>query len=164
MIRVKTFTSQLKIFHAKNELEDLDRAVNEFIASGPVKSVVSVGDAVTTGEKGEAIGVIRVLAYEEGSPSLKETYLERLEAQLKEWGGEIEPLRRKAGKLGAQARAGIQGQLEELRERQETAGRKLQELKASGGGAWDELKAGAEGALDELKKGVESAVARFRKR
>ena len=65
MVKVKTFTSQLKIFHAKQELDDLDKAVNDFIASRGITRVVSVSDAVTAGEGGGAIGIIRVVAYEE---------------------------------------------------------------------------------------------------
>jgi hypothetical protein len=65
MIKVKSFTSQMKIFHAKQEIEELDRAVGEFIASAGIKKVISVSDVSTTGDKGETIGLIRVLAYEE---------------------------------------------------------------------------------------------------
>lgn len=65
MVRVKTFTSQLRIFHTMNELAQLDRTVNEFLASEGVGRVVSVSDAATTGTKGELIGIIRVVAYEE---------------------------------------------------------------------------------------------------
>lgn len=65
MVRVKTFTSQLRIFHTMNELAQLDRAVNDFLSSGEAKKVVSVSDTSTTGTKGELIGIIRVVAYEE---------------------------------------------------------------------------------------------------
>ena len=65
MIKVKTFTSQLRIFQGTHELSDLDRAVNDFISSGDIKNVISVSDAVTPGIRGEAAGIIRVLTYEE---------------------------------------------------------------------------------------------------
>ena len=64
MVRVRTFTSQLRIFHTMNELAQLDGAVNDFLSSGEVKRVISVSDAATTGIKGELIGIIRVVAYE----------------------------------------------------------------------------------------------------
>ena len=64
MIKVKTFTSALKIFHAKNELEKLDEMVNQFIQGNNVKKVISVSDAATTDDKGATIGLIRVIAYE----------------------------------------------------------------------------------------------------
>jgi len=65
MVRVKTFTSQLRIFHTMNELALLDRAVNDFLSAESVKKVVSVSDSTTTGTKGELIGIIRVVTYEE---------------------------------------------------------------------------------------------------
>ena len=63
MIKVKTFTNELRIFHAMNELDELDGQVNEFIEENGVKAVISVSDAVTQGE-GNSCGIIRVLAYE----------------------------------------------------------------------------------------------------
>ena len=64
MLKVKTFTSALKIFHAKEELDQLDAQVNKFIKEERVKNIVSVNDAVTASDKGETIGIIRVVAYE----------------------------------------------------------------------------------------------------
>jgi len=64
MIKVKTFASPLKIFHAKNELETLDNMVNQFISENDVKKIISVSDACTTDDNGATIGLIRVIAYE----------------------------------------------------------------------------------------------------
>ncbi len=64
MIRVKTFASPLKVFHAHEELEGLDRLVNDFLEEHGIGSVVSVSDTCTTDDSGASIGVIRVLAYE----------------------------------------------------------------------------------------------------
>ncbi len=64
MIKVKTFTSPLKIFHAKNELEALDRRVNRFIEDNNVNKINSISDACTTDDNGATIGIIRVIAYE----------------------------------------------------------------------------------------------------
>ncbi len=63
MIKVKTFTSELKILHTMAELDDLDRQVNKFIDENNIKSVVSVNDACTTDNTGATIGIIRVIAY-----------------------------------------------------------------------------------------------------
>ena len=64
MIKVKTFTSTLKIFHAKKELDELDQKVNQFIEESRLKKLISVSDACTTDDKGSTIGLIRVIAYE----------------------------------------------------------------------------------------------------
>ncbi len=164
MIKVKTFTSQLKIFYTMKELDELDRAVNEFIASRRIRKVVSVSDTVTTGEKGEAIGLIRVLAYEDPAAGAREKHIEKLEARLKDWGDEVEKVRAKADKLGTEAGARYRVQVDDLKVRQDAARKKLQELARSGGEAWDDLKSGAEAALEELKKGVEGAMSRMKKR
>jgi hypothetical protein len=64
MIKVKTFSTPLKIFHAKNELETLDQAVNTFIEEKKISKVISVSDACTTDDTGASIGLIRVVTYE----------------------------------------------------------------------------------------------------
>ena len=63
MVKVKTFTIPLKMFHAHEEFEQLDSEVNEFLAGENVKKVISVSDAVTTDDKGAAIGLVRVVTY-----------------------------------------------------------------------------------------------------
>jgi hypothetical protein len=64
MVKVKTFTSELKVFHTMNELADLDQQVNKFMEENDVKKVVSVSDTCTTDNTGATIGIVRVLAYE----------------------------------------------------------------------------------------------------
>ena len=64
MVKVKTFTSPLSVFHVREELTSLDQQVNDFISQNKVTRVVSVSDACTTDNTGAAIGVIRVVAYE----------------------------------------------------------------------------------------------------
>ena len=66
MVKVKTFTSEMQIFHARTELSQLDKQVNDFISKNAIKKVISVCDACTTDNSGATIGMIRVLAYEEG--------------------------------------------------------------------------------------------------
>ncbi len=64
MAKVKTFGSQLRIFHVKEELETLDKTVNEFIKKNKIKKVISVSDSTTANVDGGTIGVIRVITYE----------------------------------------------------------------------------------------------------
>jgi hypothetical protein len=163
MIRVKTFTSQLRIFHTHNELIELDQAVNEFIAARGIRKVISVSDSVTSGERGEAIGVIRVLAYEDPDDKGREKILGAMEKKLKDWGGEIDTIRGRADRLGTESRAKYQEQVKELRAKQELARQKVQEMKKAGGEAWEDLRAGAESAMNDLKKSVERAVSKWKK-
>ena len=66
MVKVKTFTSEIKIFHTMQELKQLDEQVNRFISEKGIKKVISVSDACTTDDKGATIGILRTLTYEEG--------------------------------------------------------------------------------------------------
>lgn len=65
MFRVKTFGMDLQPFKTMKALSELDRMVNEFLNNNPVKRVISVSDTPTTDDKGETIGLIRVVSYEE---------------------------------------------------------------------------------------------------
>jgi hypothetical protein len=64
MTKVKTFTSEIKVFHVTQELSSLDEQVNKFIAQEGIKRVISVSDTCTTDDNGATIGIIRVVAYE----------------------------------------------------------------------------------------------------
>lgn len=63
MIKVKTFTNEIRFLHAMKELEELDAQVNTFIDKNNIEKVVSVSDSCTSGD-GNTIGIIRVMAYE----------------------------------------------------------------------------------------------------
>ncbi len=63
MLKVKTFTNELKALHTMKELNDLDDQVNQFIQANKVQQVVSVSDSCTSAG-GDTIGIIRVLTYE----------------------------------------------------------------------------------------------------
>ena len=65
MDRVKTFTSPLKIFHTKQELEGLDEQVNSFVRENNIAKIISVSDTNTTDNSGATIGIVRVVVYEE---------------------------------------------------------------------------------------------------
>ena len=62
--KVKSFSTEVKIFQTMKELRTLDEEVNRFIVENGVKKVLSVSDTTTTDNTGASIGLIRVLAYE----------------------------------------------------------------------------------------------------
>ena len=66
MIKVKTFTSELKILRTMTELGCLDEQVNRFIKENKIKKIISVSDSCTTDDTGATIGIIRVVTYEQG--------------------------------------------------------------------------------------------------
>lgn len=63
MIKVKTFTNELKAMHTMKALNALDAQVNAFIAENHVRKVIAVSDTCTSAS-GDTIGIIRVLTYE----------------------------------------------------------------------------------------------------
>lgn len=64
MIKVRTFGIELKPLHTMHELAELDEMVNNFIVTQNIRQVISVSDSPTTDDKGETIGLIRVLCYQ----------------------------------------------------------------------------------------------------
>lgn len=64
MLKIKTFTSALRMFHVHNELTALDVEVNDFLQKNKIRKIVSVSDS-TTSSNGDTMGIIRVVAYEE---------------------------------------------------------------------------------------------------
>ena len=64
MFKVKTFGVEIRPLKTMHELADLDGMVNRFVEENNVKRIISVSDVSTTDDKGETIGLIRVLSYE----------------------------------------------------------------------------------------------------
>jgi hypothetical protein len=65
MIKVKTFGMEIRPLKTMHEMAALDEMVNKFIAGNNITKVVGVSDTSTTDDKGETIGLIRVLCYED---------------------------------------------------------------------------------------------------
>jgi uncharacterized coiled-coil DUF342 family protein len=94
----------------------------------------------------------------------KEEYQEKIEAQLKEWGGKLEELKARAAKAGAEAKVELQKQIETLKGKQDAAQKKLKEVRAASGEAFKDLKKGLEKSVDDLKEAWGGVVSRFRKK
>jgi len=94
--------------------------------------------------------------------SMKDAYEQKLQAQLDEWGAEINKLKAKADNAEADAQLEYYKQIEELRSMQESASNKLVELKEAGDDAWEDLKAGIDSAWDSLGNALKSAASRFK--
>ena len=87
---------------------------------------------------------------------------ERLEEQLKEWGVDIEKLKLRANKAGADAKTEIDREIATLRAKLNEAKKKLVELKTAGDAASVEMRKGIENAWLEMKKAFENATAKFK--
>lgn len=93
---------------------------------------------------------------------MKESYEQKLRAQLNVWDAEIDKLKAKAEQAEADAQLEYYKEIEELRSMQETAHEKLDELKEAGDDAWEDLKAGVDDAFGSLAGALKSATSRFR--
>ena len=85
---------------------------------------------------------------------LKEAYLAKREAELKEWDAQIVQLEAKAEQAQAQVKIHYYEQLESLRTKQTAVRDKLHELKQSSGAAWAKRYSRA----IVVKKGLDSAL------
>jgi chromosome segregation ATPase len=88
--------------------------------------------------------------------------VEKLEAQLKEWGIDLEKFRAKADKAKTEEKVKLDNEVGTLRAKMGEARKKLEELKKAGDAASGELKKGVESAWIELKKAFDSATAKFK--
>jgi len=94
--------------------------------------------------------------------SMKDAYIQKLEARMREWQADMDKMRAKADQAEADARADYEKQIKELQTRQEEAQQKLEELRQAGDDAWHDLKAGIESAWDTMGEAMRSAMSRFR--
>ena len=92
----------------------------------------------------------------------KEEYIQKLDAQLREWSTKIDELNAKAEKAKGDIKTEYTRQLEALKALQESAVKRLAEMTEASGQAWEELKVGAEKAWYELKSSLDNAIAKFK--
>lgn len=94
--------------------------------------------------------------------SLKDAYIDKMEAQLREWGAKIDELKAKTDKAEAGAKIECMKQLDSLKAKRDAAQTKLGEIRAAGEEAWESLKTGVEGAWSELKAAIDGAASKFK--
>jgi chromosome segregation ATPase len=89
--------------------------------------------------------------------------LEKLEAQLKEWGMDLEKFKAKADTTKEERKAEHEREIAALRAKLNEAQKKLGELKKAGDAASGELKKGVENAWADLKTAFENATLKFKR-
>jgi multidrug resistance efflux pump len=92
----------------------------------------------------------------------RDEYHDKMEAQLSEWGAEIDKLKAEADQAATDTRQGYYDQVEALRSKQAVIQMKLQELKTSNDGAWWDLKEGLDHSWNEIKDSFKKAASRFK--
>ncbi len=92
----------------------------------------------------------------------REEYQGKMEAQLSEWGAEIDKLKARADKAAADTRQDYFDQVEALHAKQASMQTKLQELKTSSDDAWEDLKDGLDHSWNQIRGSFNKAAARFK--
>lgn len=92
---------------------------------------------------------------------LRESFQQKLEAQLIEWHEEIDKLKAKANEIEATAKMEYELHIQSLEASCRSAQKKLNELQQAKDDAWLDLKSGVEKSWSELGHSIKSAVLKF---
>lgn len=93
---------------------------------------------------------------------IQNAYQQKMSAQLKEWGAQIDLLEAKMENIGADIKVKRAQELHELRAKQHAASEKMKELGKASGEAWEQVKVTADKIWDDLKVGVTEAHSKFK--
>ena len=93
--------------------------------------------------------------------SKKDAYIAKLRAQLDEWGTEIDKLKAKADKAGADIQLEYHRQVDELRAMQATANQKLTELRESSEHTWENIKENVDIKWNSLGDKLKAVASKF---
>lgn len=89
-------------------------------------------------------------------------YKQKMAAQLKEWGAQIDLLEAKMENAGADIKVKYAKEIDELRTKQRTASAKMEELVNDSGEAWEQIKETADKLWDDLKASVAGSHEKFK--
>jgi len=81
-----------------------------------------------------------------------EAHVEKMEAELKQWGTRLDKLMTLAHATSADAKIDYRKRLDDLRQKYLAAEERFAELKAAGNGKWEIFQGGVETAWSELAK------------
>jgi predicted nucleic acid-binding Zn-ribbon protein len=92
----------------------------------------------------------------------REDYIDKLAAQLKVWGAEIDVWKAKAEKETVDGKIAILKEVEILNKEMQNAQNKLKEINEKANDAWESLVQGADKAWDNLREAVHQAGEKFK--
>ncbi|MDP1558184.1 MAG: hypothetical protein Q8L82_04630 [Nitrosomonas sp.] len=93
---------------------------------------------------------------------IKNAYIQKMMAQLKEWNAEINLLEAKLENVAADLKIKRSDELKELRTKQQAASEKIKELEKASGDAWEQVKETTDEVWDELKTGLAHVRSKFK--
>jgi methyl-accepting chemotaxis protein len=93
---------------------------------------------------------------------LKEAYKQKLNAQMKEWGAQINLLNAKVENKGADMKIKYSKELDALKAKQDEIAQKIKELDEAKVENWEKVKDTADQILADLKTGLANAISRLK--
>lgn len=93
---------------------------------------------------------------------IKEAYIQKMAAQMKEWGAQIDLLEAKSENVGAGMKVRYTEVMLDLQDKQRVAMEKMNELESASSEAWDQVKETSNKILDDLKTGLTEAHSKFK--
>ena len=93
---------------------------------------------------------------------MQNAYKQKREAQLKEWGAQINLMEAKLENMTADLKVKRAEQIQALRAQQHNASEKMRALGKASGEAWEQVKVTADKVWDDLKSGVADAHSKFK--
>jgi len=88
-------------------------------------------------------------------------YQGEMETKLQQLGSKIDDMKAKANRVGADAKAEVDKQIEELTAKRVAIQQKLVDLKSSSDDAWKTIQTGIQTAWEDLSTSFEKAAAKF---
>lgn len=92
----------------------------------------------------------------------KKEFLDRMEAQIKEWKAAIDRLEARTSMVSTERKADLLREIEELRRKKLAVKEKWDDMQKAGGEVLDTLKEGVERAAAELKQALDKVMSRFK--
>lgn len=89
-------------------------------------------------------------------------YKEKMNAQLKEWGAQINLLEARMGSYTADMKVMRAEEIRALRAKQHAAAEKMKELGKATGDVWEQIKVTTDKMWDDLKSGLTDAQSKFK--
>ncbi len=93
---------------------------------------------------------------------IQDAYKQKMAAQLKEWGAQINLWEAKLENAGADMKIKRAEALHGLRAKQHAASEKMKELEKASGEAWEQVKETADKVWADLKAGVAEVHSKFK--
>ena len=92
----------------------------------------------------------------------RDAYIEKMKAKLDKWNGDINTIEERARQVGADSKAELRNQIENVKTKRADVEKKIENLGQAGDAAWKDLKAGVKTSWKALDKAVRSASGNFR--